>query len=151
MSLMDEYAAWKAGLTEAVETALLTHVAPAVKEEMRAQVYEKVYDAYEPKLYERRYDEDGLGDIRNYEASVDVGTMTLTVENLTRDDGYWRPDGAPDRFLAPVVESGSGYDYFSPGPRPFNEATEKEVVRDGSVERELADGLREQGYDVREV
>lgn len=173
MSVMDEYLRIKAKLQADVETVLLTHVAPAVKEEMQAQVYDKVYAVYTPKVYERRYQDGGLGDIRNYEASVDSGTMTLTVQNLTRDDWYWRPyqkgsrergkpevrkstGQLPDRYIAPVVE-GSGdpdsdYDYGYPGPHPrkFHEPAEKEVVRNGTVERELRIGLSALGHEIKE-
>lgn len=156
MSVMDEYLRIKAKLQADVETVLLTHVAPAVKEEMQAQVYDKVYAAYTPKVYKRRYQDGGLGDIRNYEASVDSGTMTLTVQNLTRDNGYWRAPGLPDRFIAPVVE-GSGdpdsdydFDYEGPHPREFHKPTEQEVIRDGTVERELRLGLSALGHEIKE-
>lgn len=148
MSVMDEYMRLREKLQADVETVLLTRVAPAVKEEMQTQVYDKVYGTYTPRVYKRRYQDGGLGDMRNYDAAVDSGTMTLTVQNLTRDDGYWRPVGAPDRFLTPVVESGDGYDYASPGPRPFNKATEREVIRDGTVERELRQGLTALGHEM---
>ncbi|WP_298021000.1 hypothetical protein [uncultured Dysosmobacter sp.] len=151
MGLLDEYARWRAKLIGDVDQVLLTHVAPAVKRTMREQVYEKVYEAYEPRVYVRRFDDGGMGDIENYEASVDSGKMTLTVENLTKDAGYWRPPGAGDRLLTPVIESGSGYDYFSPGARPFNGETEEAVVESGTAERELAAGLRALGYDVQEL
>ena len=150
MSILDDYLAIKAKLQQDVEEVLLTHVAPAVMVEMQEQVQEKVYDAYSPRVYVRRSGNGGLGDPRNYEASVEVGTMTLTVENLTKDDGYWRPPGMPDRFLTPVVESGAGYDYKSPGPRPFNQATEQEVVKNGMVDRELKIGLTARGHNIKE-
>lgn len=153
MSVLDEYKRIRAKLEADMETVLLTHVAPAVKEELQTQVYDKVYAAYTPKVYERRYQDGGLGDMRNYEASVDSGTMTLYVQNQTRDDGYWRPDGSPDRFIAPVVEGTGGpdsdYDYGGPGPRPFHKAAEQEVIRDGTVERELRKGLSALGHEMK--
>lgn len=150
MGILEDYLAAREKLKIDVEEVLLTHVAPAVMDEMQEQVQEKVYDAYIPRVYVRRMEDGGLKDRRNYEASVEVGSMTLTVENLTKDAGYWRPPGMRDRFLTPVVESGAGYDYKSPGPRPFNESTEQEVVQNGTVDRELKIGLTERGHNIKE-
>lgn len=158
MSVMDEYLRIKAKLQADVETVLLTHVAPAVKEEMQAQVYDKVYAAYKPTKYVRRWDDGGMGDVRNYEASVDSGTMTLTVQNLTtgnpdyKDSEGWDPGAISD-----LVQEGTGYHWtrsriyrLMPYPRPYTKETEQEVIRKGTVERELRIGLSAMGHEIKE-
>ena len=46
----------------------------------------------------------------------------------------------------------SDYDYGYPGPhpRPFHKATEQEVIRGGTVERELRLGLSALGHEIKE-
>ena len=157
MSLMSDYEAWKAKLIGDVDQVLLTHVAPVVKDEMQAQIYDKVYSAYSPTQYVRRYDEGGLADKANMQESVDAGQMTLHVVNLTTGNEEYAdsPDGFDSGFITDIIEKGVGYRWRKseiyqnqPFPRPFLNETEKEVIRDGSVERCLAEGLSVLGYTV---
>lgn len=156
MSLLSDYEAWKAKLINDVDQVLLTHVAPAVKDEMQTQIYDKVYAAYDPTQYERRYDNGGLADKSNMQESVEAGLMTLHVVNLTTgneeyaDSEEWDPG-----LITDIIEKGVGYHWRhsriysqQPYPRPFINETEKEVIRDGTVDRELANGLNALGYTV---
>ena len=161
MSVLDEYKRIRAKLETDVETVLLTHVAPAVKEEMQTQVYDKVYDAYKPTQYVRRWDRGGMGDMRNYEAAVDSGAMTLRVMNLTTGNPDYRPpwsEGWDEGFISDLVERGTGYHWTwsriyqdMPYPRPYIRAAEQEVIRDGTVERELRRGLSALGHEMKGV
>lgn len=95
-------------------------------EAMQGGIEINVYDQYEPKRYDRKREQGGLTDPANIETGWEKKTMTLTVESVRWD---WEPvpqDGRHEgRLVAPVVESGRGYDFYSPGPRNFSKLTEQ--------------------------
>ena len=88
-------------------------------------------------------DQGGLSDTENMEARYDPATMTLEVEDVRRDEDT-------GRLVAPVVESGRGYKYSSPGARPFHFYAEK-MMGQGLFESALNEGLREAGMDAEMV
>lgn len=86
----------------------------------------RVYAEYEPKVYNRKMYENGLLDPSNMESEYDRVTKTLTVEDVRTD---WEPTSPtnPGRKVAPVVESGSGYDFRRIKPRPFHKFAEADL------------------------
>ena len=137
MGVLAEFQAILHRLDVAVDDALRIEVADAVKAEMRAQVHERVYDAYAPKAPGlRRMDSGGLSDVDNYDARVESG-HELVVENNTP---MQHPDGSS---LVEIVEEGRTSQHM-PFPRPFVRETE-EAVNAGWA---LAQGLRRGGFAV---
>lgn len=145
MSLNGDLALFRAKLDKAIQQSMEGVVADMAKAALRQAVYDFVYDpsVYTPQQYERHYDNGGLSDVRNMEARYDPATMTLEVEDVRRDE-------ETGRLVAPVVESGRGYTYFSPGPRPFHFYAEK-MMGQGLFESALNEGLREAGMDAEMV
>ncbi|MEK4025518.1 hypothetical protein [Sporosarcina sp. FSL W7-1283] len=71
---------------------------------MVESVWMNVYDAYEPQQYNRREDEGGLADERNYEVtsvSLVDGRVRMVVENLTQGN-----DNLSHTFLSDTIEAG---------------------------------------------
>ena len=143
-----------------IKQSLETDVAEKVKDTMQSNIQKEVYDAYEsgsnsPEKYDRRYDDNGLGDRGNIDAKVDA-TNTLVVENVTRgaDTGM---------LLAGLIEYGhnkgyGSYDYpwipyGSRGnfmkPRPFISETFNEIKRKNLHIQSLKQGLKKLGLNVR--
>lgn len=145
MSLNGDLALFRAKLDNAIQKSMEGVVADIAKSALRQAVYEKVYDpsVYTPIRYERKMDQGGLSDVRNMEARYDKATMTLEVEDVRRDEDT-------TRLVAPVVESGRGYNYFSPGARPFH-AYAEQMMGQGLFESALNEGLREAGMDAKMV
>ena len=111
-----------------LEMTMVQDVGPAAVAEVQRQIDFKVYAAYTPKVYKRKYYDHGLIDPREIEAKYESQTNTMTVEAV-RDD--WEPTrrSHEGRKVAPVVESGNGYDYKSIRPRPFHKPAEDELIR----------------------
>lgn len=115
-------------LDDAIGRAMEGDVADAVRaaivSAVESEVYsEKVYKRSEDHPYIRRDDTGepgGLQDWNVMEAKYDPSTMTLEVQDRSRD----RDSG---RLIAPVVESGKGYQwkksaiYKTKQARPFHQ------------------------------
>lgn len=123
------------------QSVLKTDIAKKTVSAMQQKIQEEVYDKYEPVQYERKGYHGGLIDEDNIEVSM-VDDNTLCVENI-RFDGK--------REVAQIVESGDGYQYdfdFNGVPRPFTEATRKELAS-GVLHQTMKTGLSRKGFDVR--
>lgn len=144
MSLAADLAMFTAKLNTAVQSAMEGPVADTAKAFLADAVETEVYDVYDPVYYERKKNEGGLSDIDNMEATYDAANMTLEVEDVRRDE-------ETGRLVAPVVESGRGYRYFSPGARPFHKVAEENMAKTGELERALEYGLRQAGFDAKHV
>lgn len=139
--LLDEFNKWRERLEMDMDNVLETDVADTLTEHVLESVQENVYDAYDPKEYIRRKQNGGLLDRANYHATAFDNVLALT--NDTRDNHYSREE---DRDIVDVVESGNGYDFFSPGPRPFMETALQKGITDGSLEESLYLGMKKRGY-----
>lgn len=127
-----------------INTSLRTEVLDAVRKEEAKQVQSVVYDSYQPTVYERRYD---MGNDANIVGMVN-GTV-LQVENITPPNSEGNPPPTTDKDLAKVVETGVGYDYFSPGARPFTQATVDALSASGAHVQALKNGLVKAGIRVK--
>lgn len=115
---------------QAIASALNNEIAQIAKDNIQFRVESNVYPEYSPTMYERRMREGGLADTNLYQASVDEGSLTLTVRD--------------DRHEVGVVESGEGYTWedsdiydMQPFPRPYFQDAENDVVLDGEAEAVL--------------
>ena len=127
-----------------INTSLRTEVLDAVRKEEAKQVQSVVYDSYEPTEYERR--DDMKKDV-NIIGTVN-GTV-LHVENITPPNSKGNPPPTTDKDLAKVIETGVGYDYFSPGARPFTQATVDALSASGAHVQALKNGLVKAGIQVK--
>ena len=127
-----------------INTSLRTEVLDAVRKEEAKQVQSVVYDSYQPTVYERRYD---MGNDANIVGMVN-GTV-LQVENITPPNSEGNPPPTTDKDLAKVVETGVGYDYFSPGASPFTQATMDALSASGAHVQALKNGLVKAGIRVK--
>lgn len=127
---------------EILEMTMVQEVAPAAVEEVQRQIDFKVYAAYTPKVYQRKFYEHGLIDPREIDCKYESKTNTLTVEAV-RDD--WEPTRRvhAGRNVAEVVESGNGYDYKHLPPRPFHKPAEDELIRSGKVDKIITSAMEQ--------
>lgn len=92
---------------------------------MSQAVIDVVYTHYEPEVYERRMDDEGLSDIRNMSV-VDWGITNksayLIFENLTEGN-----DSQAGKYITDMIENGIENMWNKTGvwsePRPFVEET----------------------------
>ena len=54
-----------------------------------------------------------------------------------------------NKNLAQVIETGDGYDYRSPGARPYHENTVNELRSSGVIVEALKAGLKKKGIQVK--
>ena len=125
-------------LDTAISKVLLTDVSEVAKNALREAVYEEVYAAYTPTVYQRQMDSGGLSDKENMMATVDVATRTLEVEDIRSDEGA---------NVAAKVEDG----YRMPNgvwmvPRPFHKPAEDKMMASGEAESALESGLKNLGF-----
>lgn len=138
-------------LTNKIQDALQKEVADAVSERMKMAIKVQVYDSYSPKVYERRYDRGGLVDDSNIKP-VARGNK-LIVKNITMSNEEYLPKGKKPYKIAGVIEYGGGkgygeYDYYGLRPRPFLEATRKDLIKNKQHISAMKVGLKRQGIDV---
>jgi hypothetical protein len=141
----------KTKLKSKIDDALRNEVAEIVTETMLSNIKTEVYDAYNPKRYERRYDDGGIVDEGNIVSKVKGNT--LTVENITMSNKEYLPKGEKPFKIAGVIEHGSGagygeYDYYDPGARPFLEETRNDLIKNKQHIDAIKKGLKRQGIDV---
>lgn len=145
---------FNAALDESIRTAMEGPVTDSVKAAIVEAVQTEVYDAYERGDYMPyvRRDEvgkpGGLQDWSVMESKYDPSTMTLEVQDKSRDDDT-------GRLIAPVVESGKGYQwrkseiYKSKQARPFHEEAQRIVMRENLMSDALRYQLKEDGFDPK--
>lgn len=131
-------------IRKTIEASLGAEVLDVVRKEEAKQVQSVVYDSYQPTVYERRYD---MGNDVNIIGTVN-GTV-LQVENITPPNSKGNPPPTTDKDLAKVIETGVGYDYFSPGARPFTQATVDALSASGAHVQALKNGLVKAGIRVK--
>ena len=135
--MMDEYEAFRVKLDSAIKTTLEGPVEDALWGGIAASVVERVYDAYTPTKYKRRYTHDGgLLDTDSYDFKTEQhgNEHTLTVTNMTKGNpNYSLSDGWDAGYITDIIESGKGYHwkkseiYQTQQPRPFMEEVFDEV------------------------
>lgn len=133
MSVLSEYALWKAGLEMAVTDALNGPVKDGLEMEIRRQAQSRVYAAYSSKGPRRGM----IGAASNLQATV--SDMTLTIKNITVAQGG--PTAASETDF---VEKGDKA-YRQPFARPFMDEA-LQAYTSGQAERDLVAALRSRGY-----
>lgn len=131
-------------IRKSIADALNNEVFEAVKEAELSHITTDVYGAYpKPKMYDRRGSVGGFSDPSNIK---NVGSgLTLEVVNETPPNPEGNPPPTIDKDLAQVIESGDGYDYFSPGARSFHENTVNDLASSGKHVQALKNGLLRHG------
>lgn len=154
MSIEDFVIKFNAALDQSIHRAMEGPVTDSVKAAIVEAVQTEVYDAYERGDYLPyiRRDEvgktGGLQDWNVMESKYDPSTMTLEVQDMSRDD-------ITGRLIAPVVESGKGYQwkrstiYKTKQARPFHKEAQKIAVREDLVGAALRAQLKEDGFDPK--
>lgn len=131
-----------------IQDALKYEVAETVTETLLSHVKQDVYDVYQPKSYERRYDDGGLADEGNIKSTVKGNT--LIVENTTMSNEDYLPKKKKPYKIAGSIEYGTGYDYYSPGERPFIESTREDLRQNKQHISAMGRGLKRQGIDIKD-
>lgn len=152
MSLLDEYnkamAQLRADVNDVIQNDMCDGIAVAMVDSART----RVYDAYSPKKYERRWT---LTDPSHYRFTpIDLG---VEVESPVMGNPAYAPpasSGWNPGYISHIIESGDGYPWLSKGsdmdtigPRPYLTEGMKDYVSK-SASADLADGLRARGYIV---
>ena len=133
-------------IENSIAEALHNEVFEVIKETELSHIKSDVYGVYQPKAYKRR-SSGGFSDPANIQ---DVGSgLVLEVVNNTPPNSAGNPEPTIDKDLAQVIESGVGYDYFSPGARPYHENTINDLAGSGAHVDALKNGLRKKGITVK--
>lgn len=141
-------------LEEFIKDALDETVGGKVVEQIRErqlQIIETlVYRPYQPKIYQRRYQNQGLLDKENIKANK-IGVARYSIVNVTKKKGV-------GDYLAPLIEYGHGvkdrYDYPRAGryymrARPFTAMTVEHFKQTDEHISTLKDGLKSKGFRIK--
>lgn len=141
-------------LTKKVAQAMEETVSNQVKQLESDNVFEFVYNAYDPKVYERRMNNGGLSDVDNmsHKVSVNGNSVQLQVDNNTMSNPDFMPINGTPHEIAQEVEFGYNYDYGGYGEafeeeRPFVRKSIDEL-KYGKAKEFLTNGLKKQGITV---
>lgn len=134
-----------------IAEALRNEVLDTVKEEMVKAVDTSVYSKYDPSQYVRRYDNDGLGDIRNIDYE-DVSKTEIDIRNFTRTNPNY---GGGNEFLDEYIVYGDRYDWtrsriyqMQPFRRDFYFETMQRLQSSMKHLKAFKDSMRRKGYDI---
>lgn len=152
MSLLDEYNKAMAQLRADVNDVIQNDMSDGIRVAMVDSARTRVYDAYSPKKYERRWT---LTDPSHYRFTpIDLG---VEVESPIMGNPAYAPpasSGWNPGNISRIIESGDGYPWLSKGsdmdtigPRPYLTEGMKDYVNT-RADSDLADGLRARGYIV---
>lgn len=152
MSLLDAYNKAMAQLRADVNDVIQNDMSDGIRVAMVDSARTRVYDAYSPKKYERRWT---LTDPSHYRFTpIDMG---VEVESPIMGNPAYAPpasSGWNPGYISHIIESGDGYPWLSKGsdmdtigPRPYLTEGMKDYVNK-SANTDLADGLRARGYIV---
>lgn len=134
-------------LEAAIHNTMQAEVAEAAKQTLAETAKELVYDAYEPKFYDRWGEDGGVLDTsdRVMKAKYDPSKKMLEVV----DDPEWHNilGGSPPKDTRLVEGVESGEYMYGAGPRPFHAAAEKRFADSGDFAAALVRGLRRNGFD----
>ena len=152
MSLLDNYyeamARLRADVNDVVHNDMRDGIAIAMVDSART----RVYDAYSPKKYERRWTLTDPSHYRFYPVN-----MGIEVDSpITGNPAYAPPasSGWNPGYISHLIESGDGYPWLTKasditiGPRPYLTEGMRDYVNTGKANQDLADGLRSRGYIV---
>ena len=149
-------------LYKKINVALDTDVADTVKDVMADHIIQDVYDKYEPKTYQRRYNNGGLLDRDNIIATIGdngklfvqnitTGSDTVFISNV--EGTFYFNSYNTDKFIAPIIETGVGYDInnweYCNKPRPFMQNTHDDLERNHYHTKAMEQSLKKQGLDVK--
>lgn len=140
-----------ASLQQSINETMVDEVATVVKETMQAEVQNTVYSVYNPKVYERRYDQGGLIDEENYHAEL-VADGTVAITNDTSINEVYGGDDSMS--LTEQIIEGKGYNYGNGSepyaqPRDFIDATKEDLIQTGAHVEALKVGLSKRGFEVK--
>lgn len=152
MSLLEDYQKQLAQLRADVNDVIHNDMRDGIVMAMVDSARTRVYDAYSPKKYERRWT---LTDPSHYRFTpIDLG---VEVESPIMGNPAYAPpasSGWNPGYISHIIESGDGYPWLSKGsdmdtigPRPYLTEGMKDYVSK-SASADLADGLRARGYIV---
>lgn len=127
-------------------------VAEEIKEIEKEVIEEVVYNAYEPRFYERRQEKGGLSDKANMQEEIDLTKdgLSISVKNVTKGNSeYSKTEGYTDGCISDIIEDGKGYGYDLDdyiGARPFQEVTQEHVDGTDRVDNVIDKMLNKKGW-----
>jgi hypothetical protein len=153
---MPNFKSWKSldkYLKKSIKSAFYEDTAKKVKDEMFQNILNEVYAKYNPRVYERRYDNDGLMD-RNNIVMKPKRNNGMEIYNIAK-----RKDYNTNLYLAPLIEYGQrkaksnnivGYRYPYPHlsyykARPFVGKTREDLKKYKSHIKAFRFALRKLG------
>lgn len=144
-------------LYKRINIALETDVSDTVKNVMTDHIAQDVYGVYTPTAYHRRGNNEGLLDPDNIVSTIGnngqlfVQNVTLGSESFDKNHKRIRSYNR-DKFLAPIIETGIGYDIggwaFYEVPRPFMKNTYEDLIENHYHIKAMKNSLKKQGLEV---
>ena len=96
--------------------------------ELMYQIQDVVYNAYDPVCYQRRYNENGLGDIDNIMQTKSSDGLKIQIKNIAKSSNK-KYDVYLDVFIVEGTHYWSGFEKYQslPFPRDFYKATREAI------------------------
>lgn len=127
-------------LDKQIKTAT-RNTAPKIKKKMQESIKKSVYNAYTPKVYNRRYYNDGLIDADNITVTELIDGIQLVNDAPLNNYGY-----IGDYRLDDIIVNGMGYQPFG---RDFYKQTVTDLEASEEHITELKKQLKKLGIDVQ--
>ncbi|WP_291567007.1 MULTISPECIES: hypothetical protein [unclassified Clostridium] len=123
-----------------------------IKELMKEKVESEVYDRYDPTgeaRYERRMENGGLSDIRNYSHTIKLDGNTATI-NIYNDTEIAKGEDYLDEYIIEGKYNWRNSEIYKmqPYPRDFIGAVMNDIKNNKSVRRMLESKLKNKGIKL---
>lgn len=115
-----------------------------IKEVYKKEV-EYMYSEYEPRVYRRRYDDEGFLDERNWDVDIKLKRNGDIEYELINETETANPSAV--YRLDEMIETGKVHAKIP--KRPVYERTQDRIVSEGVVENILESELKKQGWDFK--
>jgi trans-2-enoyl-CoA reductase len=141
-------------LQKQVQDVVETDVVETIKDMEIEHIKQDVYDAYNPVVYDRRKENEGLIDRNNIKGTIQNENNTISVD--VTNDTIENPDYPPTtgEYIDSIIESGEGYIWKNseiyknqPFPRPFTENTYEDLKNNKQHIQALKKGLNQ--YNIK--
>ncbi len=133
-----------ADLLNDIKTLVAEEIAEQMIEVEQDIIDENVYEAFAPRVYERREDEGGLRSKGNMEINIKPNGDGVTIEVMNKTRGNSDYKNYYRGYIQPLIEEGRYMWTRRPPARPFIDDVQKEI--DNNAEEMVEEALSKNNW-----
>ncbi len=133
-----------ADLLNDIKTSVAEEIAEQMIEIEQDIIDENVYEAFEPRVYERREERGGLRCKGNMEVKIKPNSDGVSIEVMNKTRGNSEYKNYHRNYIQPLIEEGRYIWTRKPPARPFIDDVQKEI--DNNAEEMVEEALSKNNW-----